>query len=52
MGQNKYTITIFFPRKVTFMFTFQENSVFPFTSLVLKGHVYNESSSLGNWSQL
>ena len=38
-GSKQIYYNIFFPRKATFMFTFQENSVFPFTSLVLKGHI-------------
>ena len=45
LGQNKYTISLFlFQEKVTFTLTFQENTVFTFTSLLLKGH--NLKSSL------
>ena len=38
-----YCNTTFFSRKVTFMFTLQENTVFTFTSLILKGHDLNSS---------
>ena len=39
LGENGYyTIIFFFSRKVTFTFKFQENLVFIFTSLFLKGH--------------
>ena len=39
-----YTITYFFLRKITFMFSLQTIAVFTFTSLVLTGH--NVKSSL------
>ena len=43
MCQNKYTIRFFSRKVTTFTFTVQENTVFTFTSLALKGHNVNSS---------